>query len=125
MSGGTFSVIATIESKQLSLIIVVGNLKEKHVEKFTLMYLGREAEQAIRDNPHWPRNVPWGFVAPYDDQAKRNHSQSLETLNRRGGLAPQELLAVIHGKSWREFIKVSTPDAVMQILDLLGKWEST
>lgn len=32
----------------------------------------------------------------------RNHSQSLERLNERGGLSPQEMLAIMDGKLWEE-----------------------
>ncbi len=47
-------------------------------------------------------SVPWSFVAPHEDQARANHDQSLERLNERGGLSPQELWAVVHGKRWRD-----------------------
>ncbi len=55
-----------------------------------------------RDNPDYPRSVPWRFVAPHEKQAWDNHDQSLETLARRGGLHPAEMIAVITGKRWRE-----------------------
>lgn len=42
-------------------------------------------------------SVPWELVEPFDEQAKKNHDQSLEILARRGGLSPKELYCVMHG----------------------------
>lgn len=44
--------------------------------------------------------VPWDFLAPHEAQAKRNHSQSLEELARRGGLGPDEMLDIVCGHKW-------------------------
>jgi len=63
----------------------------------------------VRDT--WPRSVPWSFVEPACKQAHRNHDQSLEELARRGGLAPSELWAVVHGFGWFEAKRSGTlPD---------------
>lgn len=51
--------------------------------------------------PDCPASVPWDLVAPHEAQAQRNHGQSLVTLARRGGLAPDELFAVMHDQPWR------------------------
>lgn len=40
------------------------------------------------DRIEMPRSVPWNFVEPFRERAMWNHSQSLETLAARGGLAP-------------------------------------
>ena len=45
-------------------------------------------------------SIPWSMIAPYEDQAQRNHSQSLERLAERGGLSPGEALAVMECRSW-------------------------
>jgi len=42
--------------------------------------------------------IPWDIVTPHEAQAKLNHSQSLETLASRGGLSPEELLAVLEDR---------------------------
>ncbi len=39
--------------------------------------------------------IPWAMIAPFSKRAKRNHSQSLETLADRGGLSPSEAIAVL------------------------------
>lgn len=54
----------------------------------------------VRDR--WPESLPWALVEPWRAQAWQNHGQTLERLNARGGLAPQELWCVAHGKGWRE-----------------------
>lgn len=47
-------------------------------------------------------SIPWATVEPFEDQAQKNHGQSLSQLAERGGLAPQELWCIINGKTWRE-----------------------
>lgn len=51
--------------------------------------------QAERDR--WPASLPWAMVEPWRAQAERNHGQTLERLNERGGLAPEELWLAAHG----------------------------
>lgn len=51
----------------------------------------------------------WEEVAPYEQQAKRNHDQSLEELARRGGLDPIELWCVVNDVPWREVIPLGVP----------------
>jgi len=48
-----------------------------------------------------PRSIPLDMIAPCEPQAKTNHQQSLSELNRRGGLCPVELVAVLEGKGLR------------------------
>lgn len=50
-------------------------------------------------------SIPWDLIEMYELQAIKNHSQSLERLAQRGGLGSDEMLAVIHGISWREAAK--------------------
>ena len=54
-----------------------------------------------------PRDVTWELVAAHARQAERNHSQSVERLAERGGLAPLELAAVL----WHQFGAVRRADA--------------
>lgn len=53
--------------------------------------LGRSERDA------WPAELPWSIVEPWREQAERNHSQTLEHLNQRGGLTPEELWLAAHG----------------------------
>jgi hypothetical protein len=42
-----------------------------------------------------PDSIPWEVIASHEQQARLNHGLLLETLARRGGLSPYELLAVL------------------------------
>lgn len=44
--------------------------------------------------------IPWAMIAPHEPQAISNHSQSLERLAQRGGLAPCEALDIMEGRRW-------------------------
>lgn len=48
-----------------------------------------------------PDSLPWSIVEPWRAQAERNHSQTLEVLHGRGGLAPEELWLAAHGLGLR------------------------
>jgi hypothetical protein len=48
-----------------------------------------------RNYPECPPAIPWAMVEPHENQAIRNHGQSLERLDERGGLSPEELYAVL------------------------------
>lgn len=45
--------------------------------------------------------IPWKILEPHEDQAYKNHCQSLHRLAERGGLSPCEAIAVIEDRSWR------------------------
>lgn len=44
--------------------------------------------------------IPFAMIAPHEAQALRNHSQSLERLAQRGGLAACEAIDIIEGRRW-------------------------
>jgi hypothetical protein len=44
--------------------------------------------------------IPWAVIAPHEEQAKRNHSQTLSGLNRRGGLSIHEAYYVMTDQPW-------------------------
>lgn len=46
------------------------------------------------------KEIPWAMIAPHDAQARSNHSQSLERLAQRGGLAACEALDILEGRRW-------------------------
>ena len=60
---------------------------------------------SYRESPKWkglgaPDSVQWDLLLPHEEQARKNHSQSLDALARRGGLGPDELLAVLTDKPY-------------------------
>lgn len=79
---------------------------------FPLLDQGRKSRE-MREDPH-PAGVPWAFVEPHHAQAMINHDQTLNRLADRGGLSPQEMLAVVEGWTLREVTikRISDDDAI-------------
>lgn len=48
-----------------------------------------------------PTSVPWSLLESHRARASRNHGQTLEELAARGGLAPNEIHAIVHDQKWR------------------------
>ena len=44
--------------------------------------------------------VPWAIISAHEEQAQRNHSQTLNRLAERGGLIPSEAVAIIKNEPW-------------------------
>jgi len=44
--------------------------------------------------------IPWAAIAPHEQQAQRNHSQTLRGLAGRGGLSIHEAYWVMKDKQW-------------------------
>ena len=51
------------------------------------------------------RALPWSLMEPHAEQALRNHSQSLQTLARRGGLSITEAYCVLKDTDYRSGTK--------------------
>ena len=60
--------------------------------------------------------IPWESIAPHEEQALRNHGQSLEKLASRGGLSWCEALAVLCDS---KFIAMPEEEAKEKVLALL------
>lgn len=45
-------------------------------------------------------SIPWDMIAPFEQQAQKNHGQSLQRLAERCGLDPSEALAVLECRQW-------------------------
>ena len=84
------------------MAIRAGGAAVTETRRFRVLRGQSRLPQAERDR--WPESLPWSLVEPWRAQAMRNHDQTLERLNERGGLAPQEMWYVAHGKHWREAI---------------------
>jgi len=48
-----------------------------------------------------------------------NHSQSLERLAQRGGLSPQEAIAVFRGLRYDEISQMEDPDAIAELTQII------
>ena len=63
-----------------------------------------------------PSSIPFALIEPHRKRAKRNHQQSLEQLNKRGGLDPIELVAVLEDRRiipWTR--EISAAQAILRI----------
>lgn len=65
-----------------------------------------------------PRDVSWEIVVPHEEQAHRNHGQSLARLAERGGLSPAELLAVLEDRAWTPGDVVAVPRLLVLLREL-------
>jgi len=74
-----------------------------------------------------PKYVPWAFMRPHDQQARRNHGgQTLARLAERGGLSVKEALAVVLGREWNREIEIMPREqAVEQFLAILEAWQKS
>jgi hypothetical protein len=70
-----------------------------------------------------PRSVPWDFVEPFRAQALRNHSQTLERLAARGGLAPEEIHAAAHRKDCCGYL-IDEQVAIDWLVASVAAWEA-
>ncbi|MNF80825.1 hypothetical protein D3C84_630780 [compost metagenome] len=61
------------------------------------------------------KSIPMRLLMPYEEQALRNHSQSLQRLAERGGMAACEILGIIRGSRWSQ-LKV-TPDDEAELIE--------
>jgi len=57
-----------------------------------------------------------------EEQAQRNHSQSLERLAERGGVSAGEALALMTEEPWTKYRNISEIQAIDRILSLRGEW---
>lgn len=59
--------------------------------------------------------IPWRMLDPHAAQAQTNHTQTLERLAERGGLAPAEALAILDDRPWRDRSGLSYSAATLEL----------
>lgn len=64
--------------------------------------------------------IPFGVLAPHEEQALINHGQSLERLAERGGLGWSEMLAILED---RKFKNIEESLAKKRVLEYVSLWE--
>lgn len=57
-------------------------------------------------------SVPMELLRPHEQQAQRNHYQTLARLAERGGLSPCEAVAILEDRPWR---RMSSQDAYVAL----------
>lgn len=77
-------------------------------------------------DPQGPRDISWSLLEPHRKQAELNHGQTLERLAQRGGLCPQEIVAVLENRSLKDVVDMSYHEAISVIAtrsaEELGYW---
>lgn len=69
--------------------------------------------------------IPWEVIAAHEEQAMRNHSQTLQRLAERGGLSYCEALAVIDDRPWCPMRQVDAKQTVYARIDRFGEKSAT
>lgn len=60
-------------------------------------------------------HLPMRLFKPHEDQALRNHEQNLDKLAQRGGLSPQEAVAILTDQPWRSVYKMTLTEAMNKL----------
>jgi hypothetical protein len=63
-----------------------------------------------------PLPLPWNVIAPHEDQALKNHGQTLARLRERGGLSACEAVAILEDREWR---KMDDDEAFRRLAELV------
>ena len=79
-----------------------------------------QGQKQIRALPEYPESIPWALAIAHLEQMNRNHSQTASQLARRGGLSPEELVAVLEDRPWRS---MSMADACRRLAELVKQHE--
>lgn len=69
-----------------------------------------------KDYPGVPATIPWALIEPHAEQAQTNHMQTLQRLNERGGLSPDEMVAVLDDRRWRAMTREEAAQRLLEIL---------
>jgi len=69
---------------------------------FPVLWHGTRKHRKLLDALHCPTAILWDHIESHRKQAMRNHDQTLERLAERGGLSPQELVAVLTDSRWND-----------------------
>lgn len=75
--------------------------REGLVARLETMLMEEDRFPIMLDYSHGKWYLPMSLFRPHEEQARRNHDQTLDRLRERGGLSPCEALAVLEDRPWR------------------------
>lgn len=87
--------------------------------QFPVMWPLLRVTEEVYERLGCPRTIPWEVIAPHEAQAKKNHNQDLNTLARRHGMTPQELVAVLTDRYWGELVFMPHDEAIEELKRIL------
>lgn len=67
--------------------------------------------------PGCPKEFPMHLLN--EEQAMKNHGQTLRRLKERGGLGVFEILAIVNKRRWNHYHGLKWPEALQMLNDLL------
>ncbi len=69
-----------------------------------------------------PKETPeiWSLLEACDQRARANHGQTIKRLGERGGLGPDEAVAILEDRRWH---KMNQFDAVLRLAEMRSKPE--
>ncbi|KKN03889.1 hypothetical protein LCGC14_1103200 [marine sediment metagenome] len=68
---------------------------------------------------HIFQRIPRTILKEHNEQAKKNHNQTLAELESRGGLDPTEILAIIEDRKWKD---IDLQEADRQLAELVAAY---
>ncbi len=71
----------------------------------------------LRPNKNGVLWIPWDMLTPHEEQARKNHYQSLARLAERGGLGADEAVAILEDRDWKRM-----PGADEKLAELIEAW---
>jgi hypothetical protein len=94
--------------------------------RFPVLWQGSREYKAKLVDLGCPHDVPWDFVASHDASCHANHDQSAQCLAERGGLGPNEILAVLDATpNWKGRLQAwgrPPEETVPELLRRLDEW---
>lgn len=61
--------------------------------------------------------IPWDCLIEHEEQALKNHGQTIEQLANRGGLDWTEALAVLEDRPWKSMNKLEAREKVLELTE--------
>lgn len=59
--------------------------------------------------------LPWPMMMSHERQAQKNHSQTIQRLAERGGLAPCEACAVLEDRDWHSMSRAASHERLKKL----------
>jgi hypothetical protein len=63
--------------------------------------------------------IPWSVIAGHEQQARKNHYQTLERLAERGGLSPAEAVAIIEDRPYRHMDQKAAEARLLELIEAI------
>ena len=62
--------------------------------------------------------IPWDMLLPHEQQAQKNHYQTLGQLAEQGGLTPDEVVAILEDRSYYVMDELTAIERLAKLIRL-------